>query len=1037
MGTASPTGWTPARIREAYGINNITFNGGTVVGDGSGTTIAIVNAYDSPNIASDLQNFNRQFGLPDTVFTKVDQYGGTNYPEPNSLWIQETALDVQWAHAIAPKANILLVVANSNRFSDLLQAVDYARNVPGVVAVSMSWGTGEFSNEVNFDKYFTTPAGHSGVTFVASSGDTGSPPQYPSVSPNVISTGGTALYVDSTGKWVNEMGVSFSGGGISTIQPKPAYQNHVLTPSSAYRTSPDVAFAASGFAIYDSYNNGVDSPWSNVSGTSACSPQWAGLIAIANQGRILAGKPTLDGATQTLPALYSMPAASFRDIVTGTSVGTPNLTATSGYDLVTGRGTPVVGSLISQLVSYGAPAANVRVITATANGKTTFSLTYSIQNAAVSGPLNVGIYRSSDAIFGGDTLLSTVTISSPADLTIGTHTKTFTIGGGVGQIALPGAGSAEVDQDYFLLAVADPNKLVSTPVNSNNVARFSGVYHTTSGRIYVQGTAGADNVTVFGYTSVTLNGTTSSYSLADVSGVVIRTHEGDDVVDASTSAYALNVFGGGGNDTIKGGNGANRISGGLGINVLSSGNGNNTFLITPRTVVGADRDTVTTGLGTNTLSLATFTSGVTFSLQAAGAQTIDTATRFQLDVSKARISTVQLGSGNDTVTGNATLGTYISGGGGNNVLTGGAGNDTLVGGTGNNTLTGMGGNDTYVLTQRTVAGSTQDTIVANTTGSNTLSFTSFTHGLTLNLQNAGSQLVDPLMGYRIDVSRGLYKTVLLGAGNDVVTGNATVGTYISGGNGNNAITGGSGNDTLVGGTGSSTFTGLGGSDTFVLAPRVFAGSTVDTIVSNSTGFNTLSFSSFVNPLTVNLQTSGTQTVDPLTGYKINLVPGQIRFVILGSGNDFVTGNAVVPTTLQGGAGNNILIGGSGKDSLSVTGVGRNILIGGGGTDTLQGSGGDDILIAGAFSYSTNAAAMLAIQRQWVSTDTYSVRIANLKGPSSTGLRLNGSYYLTSQTIAVDPSLASILGGLGNDWFWSNPLNAIDRVLVGSITEVLN
>lgn len=104
----------------------------------SGTTIAIVDAYDNPAIADDLAAFDRRFGLPDPVFTKVNQTGGTTMPAADRGWAAEIALDVEWAHAIAPGASILLVEARSNALSDLMAAVNYARNQPGVVAISMS-----------------------------------------------------------------------------------------------------------------------------------------------------------------------------------------------------------------------------------------------------------------------------------------------------------------------------------------------------------------------------------------------------------------------------------------------------------------------------------------------------------------------------------------------------------------------------------------------------------------------------------------------------------------------------------------------------------------------------------------------------------------------------------------------------------------------------------------------------------------------------------------------------------------------------------
>src|SRR6185436_7654884 len=149
MSTASPGGYTPAQVRHAYGFDNIFFANGTIAGDGAGTTIAIVDAYNNPTIANDLVQFSLAFGLPQANFTKVNQTGGTSYPANVAGWATEIALDVEWAHAIAPRANILLVEANSNSYNDLMTAVNYAKSVPGVVAVSMSFGGGEFSSETS------------------------------------------------------------------------------------------------------------------------------------------------------------------------------------------------------------------------------------------------------------------------------------------------------------------------------------------------------------------------------------------------------------------------------------------------------------------------------------------------------------------------------------------------------------------------------------------------------------------------------------------------------------------------------------------------------------------------------------------------------------------------------------------------------------------------------------------------------------------------------------------------------------------------
>jgi hypothetical protein len=354
LGTPGPTGLTPAQIRHAYGFDQISFNNGAVAGDGSGTTIAIVDAFDDPNIANDLHQFDLRFGLPDPVFTKVNQNGGPTPPPADRSWAAEIALDVEWAHAAAPGANILLVEATSNSNTDLFTAVRYAAGQPGVVAVSMSWGSGEYSGETRDDSTtFVTPSGHTGVTFVASSGDRGAPAFYPSVSPNVLSVGGTHLSLNSSDTILGESGWSGSGGGISTYETQPSYQNGVVTQSTTRRTAPDVAYDAdpnTGFSIYDTVNNLVSAPWSRIGGTSAAAPQWAALLAIADQGRVLLHLDPLDGRSQTLPLLYGLSGVDYRDITSGTSTGTPHLSAGPGYDLVTGLGSPLANRIVADLV---------------------------------------------------------------------------------------------------------------------------------------------------------------------------------------------------------------------------------------------------------------------------------------------------------------------------------------------------------------------------------------------------------------------------------------------------------------------------------------------------------------------------------------------------------------------------------------------------------------------------------------------------------------------------------------------------------------
>jgi subtilase family serine protease len=349
-GTTLPGGFSPAQIAHAYGFDLITFSNGTVQGNGSGQTIAIVDAYDDPNITSDLAAFDAMYGLPaPPSFTKINQTGGTSYPAGNTGWGLEISGDVEWAHGLAPAANIVLVEANSTYYGDLFAAIDTARSYPGVSVVSMSFGTNEWNGETGYDSHFTTPSGHTGVTFVAPSGDNGtaSGAQYQAVSPNVLGVGGTALTLDANGNYLSETGWSGSGGGFSIYYSQPSYQKGVVTQGSTMRATPDVAFnasSASPYAVYDSYGYGG---WVQAYGTSLAAPSWAALIAIADQGRALAGQGSLNGPSQTLPMLYGLPQSDFNDITTGSNGG---YSAGPGYDLVTGRGTPIANLIVSGLV---------------------------------------------------------------------------------------------------------------------------------------------------------------------------------------------------------------------------------------------------------------------------------------------------------------------------------------------------------------------------------------------------------------------------------------------------------------------------------------------------------------------------------------------------------------------------------------------------------------------------------------------------------------------------------------------------------------
>lgn len=354
--SAGATGYTPAQLQAAYGFNRISIASGI---NGTGQTIAIVDAYNAPTIRTDLQAFDRAYGLPDPPsLTVMSQTGSTtalppNDPSPNRQndWEVEEALDVEWAHALAPGAKIVLVEANSANDSDLMAAVRTAASLPGVSVVSMSWGGSEDSSELTEDSVFKTPVGHQGVTFLASTGDSGQPGGFPAYSPNVVAVGGTTLNVGATGNYLSETAWADSGGGISRYESQPSYQHGVVTQSTTRRTIPDISFVAdpnTGVGVYDSFSFGTATPWEQIGGTSLSAPAWAALVSIVNQQRVQNGLTTLDGSRQLLPMLYQLDQTNpsvFHDITSGNN----GFAAGRGYDLVTGLGSPVVNLLVPAL----------------------------------------------------------------------------------------------------------------------------------------------------------------------------------------------------------------------------------------------------------------------------------------------------------------------------------------------------------------------------------------------------------------------------------------------------------------------------------------------------------------------------------------------------------------------------------------------------------------------------------------------------------------------------------------------------------------
>ncbi|HUC31695.1 MAG TPA: S53 family peptidase [Candidatus Paceibacterota bacterium] len=325
----APSGVTPAEIKKIY---NLPASGGK-------GTIALIDAYDDANMEGDLAVFDKQFNLPactttNGCFEKHEVATGT---ASNSGWAMETSLDVEWAHAIAPNAKILLVEAKTPSGANLLSAIDYAASRKDVVAISMSWGGAEFSDELSYDTHFVDRA-NPAAAFFASSGDDGTGASWPASSPNVIGVGGTSLALASSGALVAESAWSGSGGGVSAYEKEPAYQaTYKISKANGMRAIPDVSYNAdpvSGYPVYltTGTSSKAKGSWNTVGGTSAGAPQWAAIQALGGSAAL--AKFYVDKAsTSTLKY--------FRDITSGSNGDcTYYCDARKRYDYVTGLGSP-------------------------------------------------------------------------------------------------------------------------------------------------------------------------------------------------------------------------------------------------------------------------------------------------------------------------------------------------------------------------------------------------------------------------------------------------------------------------------------------------------------------------------------------------------------------------------------------------------------------------------------------------------------------------------------------------------------------------
>jgi len=406
---SAATTYTPAQIRAAYGLPALPAIGSAPSAAqaaqlGAGQTIYLIDANDDPNVAAELAAFNKSFGLPtctsraiavntalplaaaspnacefSVVYASSSGTMAGKAPAYDAGWATEITLDVQWAHATAPLARLILVEATDASLNGLLGAINLA-NAMGPGVVSMSFGGSEGSYTSSVDPSFSAP----NMSYLAATGDAGAGVQWPAVSTHVLGVGGTSLTYTGSGPRA-ESAWAGSGGGVSQYTAVPGYQSNAVPGmgSQRFRNVADVSFNAdpnTGQYVAVMAPGSSTASWLSVGGTSLATPQWAGLIALANALRAQGGKGPLGaphGALYTqvaaVPGTY---ASDIADITTGADGSCSGCAAKPGYDTPTGIGTPNASKLAATLSGAALPPAAPVVASAQINGTVGTALSF-------------------------------------------------------------------------------------------------------------------------------------------------------------------------------------------------------------------------------------------------------------------------------------------------------------------------------------------------------------------------------------------------------------------------------------------------------------------------------------------------------------------------------------------------------------------------------------------------------------------------------------------------------------------------------------
>lgn len=409
---ATPSGYGPSNLQSAYNLASAAASAG------SGQRVYIVDAYDDPNAASDLNTYRTQYGLPSCTtangcFQKLNQNGATSpLPSGDTGWAGEESLDLDMVSAICPKCSITLIEAN-DASDNLFTAVKEATTL-GAKFVSMSWGGSEGGTEASYDNtYFQS----SGVVYTASTGDNGYSAGviYPATSPRVVAVGGTSLSTSTNARGWTEKAWSGAGSGCSSDETKPSYQSGITACSK--RATADVSAEAdpnTGVAVYQTYGG---SGWAVYGGTSASAPIIASTYA-------LAGTPSSSTVAPSLPYAHT---ANLNDVTSGSNGScSPSAlcTATTGWDGPTGLGTPN-GTAAFGGSSGGGGGTNTVTVTNPGSQTGTVGTAKSLQiQASDSG--GAALTYSATGLPPGETINASSGLISGTPTTAGTYSTTVT-----------------------------------------------------------------------------------------------------------------------------------------------------------------------------------------------------------------------------------------------------------------------------------------------------------------------------------------------------------------------------------------------------------------------------------------------------------------------------------------------------------------------------------------------------------------------------------------------------------------------------------